>query len=469
MTPSKLSSSALSVRSLSHALLLLIACIPSVYSKGGGGGGGGKGGGGSSGGSRGGGGSSSSGGSGGSGGRGVTVLHISGTPQDTEVTATIAQRHAGPTTQSLLRTTKPGVAHTCSEVAKASVYEAQLDGESDNTATIIIIVVVVVLVLICAGTFGWCFFKRRRALQAKVHDKEYTAAPVYPAIANDNDPYPVYSAGVDEDRPAYSAESSWNNASSTVYENAKAFQVSSPPPSEPTPTAEQQWGIRDRGFGAFSFVTSDPANVSTTFDGAGIKSPTALGHSDIKIGVHFHPSQTGNDAAILSELPLGLDPNGAAMNREFYYFEVTVEELSFQPHSTIVSVGLATRPYPPFRMIGHNKYSVGYHSDDGRCFVNDSFGGRNFGSPFSQGNVVGCGYVQATGSVFFTLNGVLVGEATTIEERVLHPYHAAVAADGPARLSINFGQAPFMYENANPATPGYAGENGAIAFPEPAK
>ncbi|KAI8814913.1 hypothetical protein BJ742DRAFT_784875 [Cladochytrium replicatum] len=79
------------------------------------------------------------------------------------------------------------------------------------------------------------------------------------------------------------------------------------------------------------------------------------------------------------------------------------------------------------------------------CFVNDSYGGRTFGSPYTKGSVVGVGYVFETGAVFFTLNGMLIGEAMTIEERVKHPYHAAVAADGPAMLSLNFGQSPFLY------------------------
>ncbi|KAI8812348.1 concanavalin A-like lectin/glucanase domain-containing protein [Cladochytrium replicatum] len=302
--------------------------------------------------------------------------------------------------------TTANVTHTCSEIAKSSALR--------EFSSIIRL-----------------FYRRRMAAKAKANDPEYSAV---------------------DQRPAYSADSSWNNSSSTDYENARAFQASNPPPQESTPSEEQLWGIRDRGFEAWVFVSSDPGSVSTIYEGVDKNDDTTLGINDTKIGVQFHPSQPGKDCAVLTDLPLALDANGTAMNREFFYFEVTVEEISFHPHSTVVSVGLATRPYPPFRMIGHQKFSVGYHSDDGHCFVNDSYGGRVFGSPFSKGSVVGVGYVQATGSVFFTLNGALVGEATTIEERVFHPYHAAVAADGPATLSVNFGQLPFTYANANPAT-----------------
>ncbi|KAJ1563398.1 Rsp5p-dependent ubiquitination, sorting of cargo proteins at the multivesicular body, partial [Nowakowskiella sp. JEL0078] len=85
--------------------------------------------------------------------------------------------------------------------------------------------------------------------------------------------------------------------------------------------------------------------------------------------------------------------------------------------------------------------------DDGRAFENDYFGGRTFGSPFTKGQTVGCGYDPVSGSVYFTLEGILIGEAT--KSRSQRPYHAAVGADGRCTLRVNFGQRPFKYMAAN--------------------
>ncbi|KAI8814847.1 hypothetical protein BJ742DRAFT_766059 [Cladochytrium replicatum] len=484
------------------AVLILLVCLPLVSSKGGGGGGKGGGGGGSRGGSSGGssGSSSSGGSSGGSSGsssgsrsggsssstnRGTYGVYYPYYPIGpsygwnyypvggyrvyrtdackTNNTVVIVNNEAYVCSEFLRCVsdnatiyTTANVPHTCYEVSVSQVYEAQLESANSGDlsgGSIALIVLGSLAGLFVIGLLAYMLQKKlRKRNKSKTKYMEHGIVPP-PSVSGASDHYydsnPVTYVEDDEAKPLYSSDASWNNASYSDYDRAKAYQSQFPPPNDPTPTADQQWMIQNQGIGAWAFVTDDPANVSTTLS-AGSSNPAATGYSEIKVGVQFHPSQTGTDLSVMSELPLGLDPNGLAMKREFYYFEVTVEETSYSPHATIISVGLATRPYPPFRMIGHNKFSVGYHSDDGHCFVNDTYGGRNFGSPFSQGSVVGVGYVFGTGAVFFTLNGTLVGEATMLEERTLHPYCAAIASDGPARLSVNFGQAPFVYANANP-------------------
>ncbi|KAF7725330.1 Rsp5p-dependent ubiquitination, sorting of cargo proteins at the multivesicular body [Apophysomyces ossiformis] len=123
-----------------------------------------------------------------------------------------------------------------------------------------------------------------------------------------------------------------------------------------------------------------------------------------------------------------------------HYFEMTVE--SSAP-DVVLAIGLATQPYPLFRMVGWNKFSVGYHSDDGRKFCDDATGGQDYGPSWGVGDTVGCGYEPERGNIFFTLNGRMIDYAFVGLEK--HHYFASVSADGPAQLRINYGQTPFMY------------------------
>ncbi|CAG8464079.1 3958_t:CDS:2 [Acaulospora colombiana] len=91
-----------------------------------------------------------------------------------------------------------------------------------------------------------------------------------------------------------------------------------------------------------------------------------------------------------------------------HYFEITV--VSNPEKNNIIAIGVATKPYPPFRLPGLNVHSVGYHSN-GRKF-NDSSGGTSYGSPWGEvGDTIG--YNPATGGIFFTKNGSFLGNAFT--------------------------------------------------------
>ncbi|KAI8076444.1 concanavalin A-like lectin/glucanase domain-containing protein [Gilbertella persicaria] len=125
-----------------------------------------------------------------------------------------------------------------------------------------------------------------------------------------------------------------------------------------------------------------------------------------------------------------------------HYFEITVENVG---HSDVVmAIGLATKPYPIFRMPGWNKFSVGYHSDDGHKFCDDATGGQSYGPSWKIGDTVGCGYCPETGNVFFTLNGQWLGYAFQGLKR--HYYFASIGTDGPAQIKVNFGHSPFQYK-----------------------
>lgn len=127
-----------------------------------------------------------------------------------------------------------------------------------------------------------------------------------------------------------------------------------------------------------------------------------------------------------------------------HYFEVTVQQAG---PDVVMAIGLCTRPYPIFRMPGWNKFSVGYHSDDGHKFCDDATGGQPFGPSWTVGDTVGCLYSPETGNVTFTLNGIVVGQA--FSGLVRHHYFPSIGADGPAQIQVNFGRQPFKYPIEN--------------------
>jgi hypothetical protein len=110
----------------------------------------------------------------------------------------------------------------------------------------------------------------------------------------------------------------------------------------------------------------------------------------------FYLNETVNDA---NKIP----------NPPFYYYEVTV--LSNAASSNVLALGVATSPYPPFRLPGWHQHSVAIHTDDGRIYIDDAHGGRPFLNPATlQGHqvVIGVGVDIVSGGIFFTRNGQLL-------------------------------------------------------------
>ncbi|KAJ3097643.1 Rsp5p-dependent ubiquitination, sorting of cargo proteins at the multivesicular body [Phlyctochytrium planicorne] len=229
---------------------------------------------------------------------------------------------------------------------------------------------------------------------------------------------------------------SFNNATEAEFEAAAQFQRLYPP--SPFPAVQPQdvseinrLGPQDAWLLEFESGTGVSGQIEKTVNGGG--------------GQHITFTLLGRTVALLSRLPLAIDPY--TPGRSWYYFEVTITEMTVIPNPTVLSVGLATKPYPPYRHIGWNKNSVGYHSDDGRAFHNDGFGGRLFASSFTKNDTIGCGYDPNRGAVFYTLNGTHLGDGSL--GPAFHDFRIAVAADGPCSIFVNVGGRPFMYPNAN--------------------
>lgn len=134
------------------------------------------------------------------------------------------------------------------------------------------------------------------------------------------------------------------------------------------------------------------------------------------------------------------------------------------PTTTNVAVGLATKPYPSFRLPGLCRYSVGYHSSGDKSH-NWPFTAQTCGSSLKEGDVLGVGYRPRTGTVFFTKNGRKMEDAYIgFNSYNLFP---TVGADGPCSVHVNFGQSGFVFIEANVKKWGLAPSSGTLAPPPP--
>ncbi|KAF8640503.1 hypothetical protein AX17_000165 [Amanita inopinata Kibby_2008] len=223
-----------------------------------------------------------------------------------------------------------------------------------------------------------------------------------------------------------------------AYNRAKDYQLQYPPNSLPTDiTLSQFLSIQEKGVSAWCFEPDYEAVNSL------------IVHARTEITFLPDPASS---SCVQSNLPL------PKLN-EVYYWEVKMFDL---PESTSVSIGLATKPYPPFRLPGLNRYSVAYHSNGDKSH-NYPFTASSFGSSLKEGDVLGVGYRPRTGTVFFTRNGRKMEDAFVgLSRWNLFP---TIGADGPCSVHVNLGQAGFVYIEANVKKWGLAPSVGTLAPP----
>ncbi|XP_006454983.1 endosomal SPRY domain protein [Agaricus bisporus var. bisporus H97] len=229
-----------------------------------------------------------------------------------------------------------------------------------------------------------------------------------------------------------------DEATRRAYSRAKEYQLQYPPNSLPTDiTLSQFLSIQEKGVSAWSFEP-DYETVNSL-----------LVHARTEITFLPDPASS---SCVQSNLPL------PKLN-EVYYWEVKMFDL---PETTTVAVGLATKPFPPFRLPGHSRYSVGYHSSGDKSH-NYPFTSASFGPTLKEGDVLGVGYRPRTGTVFFTRNGRKMEDAFIgLSRWNLFP---TVGADGPCSVHVNLGQAGFVFIEANVKKWGLAPSVGTLAPP----
>ncbi|GAN09597.1 potassium/sodium efflux P-type ATPase, fungal-type [Mucor ambiguus] len=217
------------------------------------------------------------------------------------------------------------------------------------------------------------------------------------------------------------------------YESAKTWQEHHPPNSIPTDiTPPQLVSIQEKGVSAFEFEWELEANCFVA------------GRTEIQF--------MEGENCVQTNLPL-------PRNQEVYYWEAKMYD---KPESTLVSVGIATKPYPSWRLPGWNRYSIGYFSNNGSKCFSSPFNYKPYGLPYKHGDVIGVGYRHRTGSVFFTRNGRKMEEAYAGLRWNLFP---TIGANGPCQIHVNLGQAGFVFVEANVKKWGLAPSMGTLAPP----
>ncbi|KAJ5091319.1 SPla/RYanodine receptor SPRY [Penicillium alfredii] len=227
-----------------------------------------------------------------------------------------------------------------------------------------------------------------------------------------------------------------DDLSRSEYLRAKAFVQANPPESMQTDISLSQFlAIQEKGVSAWEFQPE--LEIANCF---------VEGRTEIE----FFDSE----CSVQTNLPI-------PKQNDVYYWEAKVYD---KPESTMVGVGLTTKPYPLFRMPGFHKTSVAYQSTGHRRH-NQPFTATPYGPPLLQGDVIGVGYRPRSGTIFFTRNGKKF-------EDVAHNYRSqnlfpTIGANGPCSVHVNFGQMGFVFIEANVKKWGLAPMTGSLAPPPP--
>ncbi|KAJ1862777.1 Protein ssh4 [Coemansia sp. RSA 2703] len=217
------------------------------------------------------------------------------------------------------------------------------------------------------------------------------------------------------------------------YELGRAFERQYPYGSVSTQlTDEQQAEIREKGVDAWEFVVDLDVNAML----------------QSKTEVLF----MGGENCVQTNLPL-------PKTNSVYYFEVKIVE---KPTDVNMWIGLATKPYPAWRMVGWNKYSVGYCVNNGSIHQNNPFKGTRVGEQLFVGDIIGIGFQPRSGVVWFTRNG---RRYKAIASGMLYDVFPTISADGPCSFSANFGQRGFVFIEANVKRWGFGPIEGSMQPP----
>ena len=136
------------------------------------------------------------------------------------------------------------------------------------------------------------------------------------------------------------------------------------------------------------------------------------------------------DSCLISSAPLYFAladaPTRNGRVKKTIYYEIEIKSLGrgHRNEESSIAIGYCAIPYPTWRMPGWERGSLAVHSDDGRRYVNDTWGGKDFTTPIQAGDTIGLGVtftiptnppgydsapvIMASGlqaEVFFTRNG----------------------------------------------------------------
>ncbi|KAF4508779.1 hypothetical protein G6O67_005118 [Ophiocordyceps sinensis] len=227
-----------------------------------------------------------------------------------------------------------------------------------------------------------------------------------------------------------------DDMSRTEYLRAKAFVTANPPESVQTDISLSQYlAIQEKGVSAWEFEPE--LEIANCF-------------VEARTEIEFFDSE----CTVMSNLPV-------PKQNDVYYWEAKIYD---KPENTMLAIGMATKPYPLFRLPGYHKYSVAYHSNGSRHY-NQPFSRTPYGPQLVQGDVIGVGYRPRTGAIFFTRNGKRLEEV--VHGLKAQNFFPAIGANGPAIVHVNLGQSGFVFIEANVKKWGLAPVTGSLAPPPP--
>jgi len=270
-----------------------------------------------------------------------------------------------------------------------------------------------------------------------------------------------------------------------------------PPPSigyETSPTANS---TMDEGDRAFAWTNANPLwpayNIAPSTYAAIQNAQLALLKAPSLVGDIMPQPQAGHwkvrthancrDSSILTNLPMYaalLDSPLRTHRSKTVYFELKVTGIgrggrSLEEADAGIAVGFIAPPYPTFRLPGWQRGSLGVHGDDGRRYVNDTWGGVDFTTAFAPGDTVGIGMsftipkdppsyeAQQQGKlmdieVFFTRNGKREGgwdgneeldarsDGGTVGLRGDHDLFPAIGVFGGVDFEVFFHPSQWLYK-----------------------
>ncbi|KAG0318390.1 hypothetical protein BG000_004262 [Podila horticola] len=125
-----------------------------------------------------------------------------------------------------------------------------------------------------------------------------------------------------------------------------------------------------------------------------------------------------------------------------FYFEIMIDR--FKGNSPI-SIGIASKNLRQNLQVGWDLNSWGYHSDDGFLYFGNSQQNIAFEFGYSEGDTVGCGVNFLEKTVFFTLNGDMLGVAFKFLKDTIPLYPAIGLSQAGTEINANFGDQTFLF------------------------